>query len=321
MPLLAASEILRVPYDARMRERNGAAELGFIVAALAIAARFLDVGPALAMIGLLAATVAAGTGRLIGDWRPWRNPLTPVALPMLAAFSIAGVGREVPAQAAPLVFLAGWLALWWIVDLELLGFFAPPAGEMARAAAERPRTTTRIRTRRRPESELPQLVVEEVVDAPPEPPHPRQFAVRLAAIGLAFAGFVAVGGIVPDALPGAAQPATARELAGAVLLDAAVAAVVGYRIAALLVPGRADRIVRVLALIQYGVPAALAGWAFREVSMPRLFGPALLTLIVYAVTAMRESPDPIVLNRRLLQELGLLLLVGAAAAAWGLMLR
>jgi hypothetical protein len=56
-------------------------------------------------------------------------------------------------------------------------------------------------------------------------------------------------------------------------------------------------------------------------ALPRLFIPALLTLAVYLVTAVRESPERVTLNKRLLQELAVLALAASAAIAWGLMSR
>ena len=76
---------------------------------------------------------------------------------------------------------------------------------------------------------------------------------------------------------------------------------------------RFDRIVRILAFIQYALPVGIAGAVLREAGLPRLFGPALLTLVVYVITVMRDSADPVLENRRLLQELAVLGTVGGVA--------
>jgi hypothetical protein len=47
----------------------------------------------------------------------------------------------------------------------------------------------------------------------------------------------------------------------------------------------------------------------------------LLTLVVYVVTVLRESPDPVASNRRLLQEMAILAVAGLLAVAWGLLVR
>jgi hypothetical protein len=303
-----------------MSQRNGARELGLIVALVAVSAHFLDLMPAIAVTALAALATAAGTARLIGGWAPWREPLFPLALPVLAAFSIAGLARFVgPALWLVAIAPIGWLAVAWIVDLELYGFFKPPPGQPA--ADELPRPVRRIRTRRRPESELPQLVVEEAVLEPETPPHPRALAIRSAAVALSFLGFVAAAGFVPGALGDVGQALPFRDLVTLVVIDAIVAGLAGYRISALVAPSAIDRMVRVLAVVEYAVPVGFATWGFRTLGLPRLFVPALLTLAVYMITVMRESSEPILSNGRLLRELGVLTLAAVLAVAWGLMAR
>jgi hypothetical protein len=303
-----------------MSPRNGARELGLIVALVAVSTHFLDLTPAVAVTALAALATAAGTARLIGAWAPWREPLFPLALPMLAAFSIAGLARFIgPALWLVAIAPIGWLAVAWIVDLELYGFFKPPPGQLV--ADELPRPVRRIRTRRRPESELPQLVVEETVFVPETPPHPRALAIRSTALTLSFVGFVAAAGFVPGALGDAGQTLALRDLVALVVIDAAVAGLAGYRISALVAPSAIDRMVRVLAVMEYAVPVGFATWGFRTLGLPRLFVPALLTLGVYMITIMRESSEPILSNGRLLRELGVLTLAAVLAIAWGLMAR
>jgi hypothetical protein len=302
-----------------MSQRNEARELGLIVAALAVSVHFLPPTPAYAVTALAAAAAAAGTGQLIGNWRPWRTALFPLVLPVLATFAIAGIANIArPAELLAVIFLGGWLTLAWVVDLELYGFFQAPPGEQA---DEEPKPVRRIRTRRRPESELLQIVVDEAIVEPETPPHPRSLAVRAAALGLSFVGFVAVGGFVPGALGEAGQRLATRDLVAVIALDAAVAAFAGYRIASLIAPGGKDRMVRVLAVCEYAIPIAAGTWLLRTMSLPRLFVPALLTLGVYIVTILRESPEPVLVNRRLLQELAVLTVAAAVAIAWGMMVR
>jgi hypothetical protein len=304
-----------------MTARSGARELGLIVALLAVSAHFLDPRSA-GLITLLAgvAVVAAITRLIGGGWRPWDEATFPYALPLLAVFGVAGVARLV-APAGWLVALlpAGWWAIATVVDLELFGFFAPAPGEAAETLA--PRSVRRIRTRRRPESELPEIVVEETIAEPELPPHPRALAIRSMALALAFVGFVAAGGFIRGAFAGVGQELTFLHFIELIVLDAAVAGAVGFRLSALVAPTTGDRPVRVWAFIEYAAPAALAAWAFRALGLPRLFVPALLTLIVYIVTVVRESPEPVLLNRRLLQELGILALAGLATIAWGMLVR
>jgi hypothetical protein len=106
-----------------------------------------------------------------------------------------------------------------------------------------------------------------------------------------------------------------------IALNAGIAGLVGFRIAALVAPANRDRMVRVLAFLEYALPAALVTGVFRTVGLPRLFIPALLTLILYVITILRESPEPVLLNRRLLKELGVLALAAVLTVAWGLVAR
>jgi hypothetical protein len=136
---------------------------------------------------------------------------------------------------------------------------------------------------------------------------------------------VAVGGLVPGGLvvaaSGEAGHLNTQGLIVLVVINAAIAGVIGYRLAGLLSPHRFDRIVRFVAFAQYAVAVGLAAGILRSMALPRLFIPALLTLVVYLVTAVRESPERVTLNKRLLQELAVLVLAASAAIAWGLMSR
>jgi len=92
-----------------MQQRNVARELGLVVASVAVLVHWLDPRPAVLVTVLIAVAAAAGTGPLVGEWRPWRMPLVPMALPTLAAFAIAGISRVVdPVPWLAFVFLAGW---------------------------------------------------------------------------------------------------------------------------------------------------------------------------------------------------------------------
>lgn len=316
-----------------MQQRNVARELGLAVASVAVLVHWLDARPALLATALIAAAAAAGTGPLVGEWRPWRMPLVPATLPVLAAFSIAGIARLVaPMPWLALVFVAGWAAVVWVVQLEtapdVLAAESTAGGPADRAIgyaatpADVAPPTTRIRPRRRPEFDLPQIVEEPVVVLTPElPPHPRPLAVRFTALALAFLGFVAVGGLVPDGLALDRQALSTTNLAEFVALSAGVAGLVGYRMAALASPHRFDRIVRVVAVGQYAVPVAVAAAVLRSLSLPILFVPALLALVVYVLSDLRGSPEPAPQSLPLLQELAIVGVAGLAVIVWGLLAR
>ena len=121
---------------------------------------------------------------------------------------------------------------------------------------------------------------------------------------------------MPGGLAGDGKTLTAPALVATIALDVLIGGLAGYRIAALLPHSRREGLV---AFYQYALAAGHIGGFLRVLALPRLFGPALLTLLLYLVTGFRESPTPIRQSRRLLEESGLLVLAGAAAVFWGLL--
>lgn len=329
-----------------MQQRNVAAELGLVVASVAVLVHWLDATPALLATGLIASAAALGTGPLTGEWWPWRMPVIPMALPALAALSIAGIARLVaPAPWLAVVFGAGWVALVWVVGLEtapeaLAAPEAPTPPEVswedeseaaedviatpvfATAAVTTAPLKVRLRPRKRAEFDLPEIVAEPVViDTPQMPPHPQPLVVRSTALGLAFLGFVAVGGLVPGGLALDRQSLSTVYLVQFAALSGLVAGVVGYRLAALTSPHRFDRIVRIVAFGQYAVPVAIAAAALRSLALPRLFIPALLSVVVYMLMEMRGSNEPATQSESLREELVILGLAMVAVIAWGLLVK
>ncbi len=352
-----------------MKERNGARELGLVLASLAVLVRFVDGAPLAISAALVAVVAATGAGQILGEWRPWRWPLDRLIMPALAGVTIVGIARLIaPAPWLAVVFVGSWALTTWIVTLETAPFgpgdaeeggAAPisatsdatvlpdapavtsgtsvvpvsrrrsrqPAGleqlsletsplppEQALAAAERT-PAGRLAAER-----LAAVVVAAVrpVHGMPRPPHPRPLVVRTAVLGLAFLAFTAVGGFVPGGLAGDGRSLTNAAFALTVALDAVVGGGIGVRIAAL---GQYSRRDLAIALVSYAAAAGLGGMLLRGLALPRLFGPALLTLLVYIVTGFRESPRPIRRNDRLLRETAMLVLAGTAAIAWGLLAR
>jgi hypothetical protein len=217
----------------------------------------------------------------------------------------------------------------WVVQLETapeaLSASGAAGSETAGVAAgmrPTPTPTVRLRPKRRVEYDLPQIVAEPVVVNTPElPPHPRPLAVRSAALGVAFLAFVAAGGLVPGGLALDRSPLTTTHMIEFVALNTAISGAIGYRLASLNSPHRFDRIVRVVAVGQYSAPVAVAAFALRSLALPRLFIPALLALVVYVVTDVRESPEPIRQNERLLEELAVVAFAAFAVIAWGVSIR
>jgi len=311
-----------------MQQRNAARELGLLVASIAVLVHWLDPAPALAVTLLIAAAAAAATGWTVGEWLPWRMPLIPMVLPALAAASIAGIARILsPWPWLAVDFAVGWGVVAWAFSLETAPDVIAPAETVPQqlsdafgAAVSDTATAVRLRARRRAEFDLAQIVAEPVVpDERDLPPHPRPLAVSFGAVALAFLGFVAAGGLVPDGLAMERHSLSTQQMAVFVALSAAVAGVVGYRLAALASPQRSDRIVRVVAFGEYAVPVGIATFLLRAMGLPRLFIPALLTLVVYMITELRGGEDPLSTDIPLIQELGLLFLAGLAILVWGLL--
>jgi hypothetical protein len=303
-----------------MQQRNVAREVGLVVASIAVMVHWLDPGPALLVAALTAAAAAVATGPVVGEWRPWRMPTIPMALPALAAFSIAGIARVVvPVPWLILDFVIGWAVVARVFALETAPDVLTASVTPDQATAP---PAVRMRPVRRAEYDLPQIVAEPmIVNTPELPPHPHPMAVRVAALGLAFLGFVGAGGMVPNGLALARESLTMPQLMEFAILCGLVAGVAGYRLAALGSPHRFDRVVRVVAFGQFAVVVAITGGVLRTVGLQRLFVPALLTLVIYVLTALRESPDPLVENRSLFQELVVLCGAAFVVIVWGLMIQ
>ena len=288
------------------QERNGARELGLVTAALAVCVHFVDGVPLWIATVLTVAAVVAGVSHLLGEWRPWRIPLDRLVLPGLAAFTVVGIAHLfAPVPWLALVFVGTWLLIAWVVELETADVTAPaaPAADGGAATSE---------------PAAPGEAATSGLASPDSPDngHSRPFSVRVGTLGIAFLAFAAVGGFVPGGLAGDGKSLTAAALVATIVLDLAIGGLAGYRIAALLPHSRREGLV---ALYQYAVASGHIGGFLRVLALPRLFGPALLTLLLYLVTGFRESTTPIRQSRRLVEESGLLVLAGAAAVVWGLL--
>lgn len=295
------------------QQRNGARELGLVIATLAVSAHFVD-GMALwvAMV-LIAVAMVSGVSHLLGEWRPWRIAPERLVLPALAAFSVVGIAHVfAPVPWLAFVFVGTWLLVAWVVELETADSTAQPAPV---AASDDVSTEAAAST----DSAIPgeaRGLTEAGASESLADNHGRPFSVRVGALGIAFLAFAAVGGFVPGGLAGDGKTLTAPALVATIALDVLIGGLAGFRIAALLPHSRREGLV---AFYQYALAAGHIGGFLRVLALPRLFGPALLTLLLYLVTGFRESPTPIRQSRRLLEESGLLVLAGAAAVFWGLL--
>ena len=268
-----------------MQHRNGAREVGLVVATLAALCRFVSDGPLWAATVLVVVVAVAGTANLLGESRPWRWPVDRVALPAVAAFASIGMTRLVdPVPWLAVAFAGSWLVVSWAVGIE-----TEPVPESVDQAA-----------------------------AHLEGRHARPTSARLGAFGLAFLGFSAIGGIVPGSVAGDGHPLTVGVFLATVALDVAIGGLAGYRIAALRPHSWGEA---VTAMYLYSMVLAPAGVLVRVLALPRLFGPAVLALVSYLVTSFRESDEPLRHNARLLEETAVLTVAGAVVVVLGLLVR
>ena len=114
----------------------------------------------------------------------------------------------------------------------------------------------------------------------------------MVVAGIAFSG---IGAAIPGALVepppiGLDAPVAGLPLEGLALLaalDGLVAGILGYRLAALRSPTVRGALA---AALSYAAVVAIAAAALRAMGLPRLLGPALLTLVLYLWSAYRGVP-------------------------------
>jgi hypothetical protein len=139
-------------------------------------------------------------------------------------------------------------------------------------------------------------------------------AVLIATLLVAFLSFVGVAALVPggfaaEAAEETGQGANLALLAGA---DALVAFLLGYRVAALRVTRLRDAL---WSAATYALAIAIGAAALRAMEIPRLIGPALLTLVFYLWDALTGASA----RRRdtsWVWQIVLLLILGIIVVAW-----
>jgi hypothetical protein len=143
------------------------------------------------------------------------------------------------------------------------------------------------------------------------------------AIVAAFLGFMGTAALVPGGLPepGATAPDTGLDEVGLLALavvDALVAGLVGYRIVALRVP---ELGLAIASALTYAGVIAIAAATLRAADIPRLVGPALLTLVVFLWDAFHSPPTGRRRDPRWLAQVALLVVLGGVVTVWNLALR
>jgi hypothetical protein len=149
--------------------------------------------------------------------------------------------------------------------------------------------------------------------------------VLLAAIVTAFIAFTGIAALVPGAF--AQVPTTGDRIdqtlseAWTIVLaidDALVALLLGYRVAVLRYAsaGEAAR-----SALTYAIVVAIAAGAVRAIDLPRLVGPAVLTLVFYLWDALHGTAPARRCEPRFVWETALLVVLAVVVVAWNLRLR
>ena len=158
-------------------------------------------------------------------------------------------------------------------------------------------------------------------------------SVLVATILIAFIAVVGVATLVPGGLAGAiealggpargASGAATGPVAGSDILllaiaDAVVAGLLGYRAAALRVASLRDAL---WSAATYAIAIAIGAAALRAMAIPRLIGPALLTLAFYLWDAFHGAPPSRRRDPAWIWQTVLLLAVGVLVVGWNLLIR
>jgi hypothetical protein len=147
--------------------------------------------------------------------------------------------------------------------------------------------------------------------------------VLAAAVVTAFVAFTGVAAIVPGGVPepGVAGGGGALTEGSLLLLavgDAVVALALGYRVGRARYPSRRDA---ARSAVSYAIVIAVSAGALRAVDVPRLVGPAALTLVFYLWDALHATAPARRREPRFVWETILLGVLAVVVVAWNLRLR
>ncbi|MGZ8513961.1 MAG: hypothetical protein ACXW4H_02645 [Candidatus Limnocylindrales bacterium] len=148
-----------------------------------------------------------------------------------------------------------------------------------------------------------------------------QTAVLVTILLVGFIGFSGVAAMVPGGLIGRPDSHGSVPETNLLILaigDGIIAGLLGYRAVALRVSRWSDAL---WSAGTYAAAIAIGAAALRAMEIPRLIGPALLTLAVYLWDALTGTPPARRREMRWLWQIGLLAGLGAVVTAWNLMLR
>ena len=153
-----------------------------------------------------------------------------------------------------------------------------------------------------------------------------RYLILVLALVAAFIGFTGMATVVSDSLngfglpPGAAPPGASGENALLILAlgDGLIAGLLGYRLVRLGPTRPRDALI---SAVTYAAVIAIGAGLFRAMAVPRLLGPALLTLLVYLWDAIHATTPSIRRDPRWLWQIGLLVALAGIVVVWNLALR
>jgi len=143
-------------------------------------------------------------------------------------------------------------------------------------------------------------------------------ALLVTILLVAFLAFTGVAAMVPGGLVQSGGALAESNLLVLAAGDALVAGLLGYRAAALRVTTVRDAL---WAALTYAAAIAIGAAAIRAMEIPRLVGPALLTLAFYLWDAFIGSAPTRRRDLRWVGQIGLLAALGLIVAVWNLLLR
>jgi hypothetical protein len=258
----------------------------------------------------LLVVVIVGLGRLLDGPLTWVVALLLLAATLLASLQILGhlnaPGTEhgVPIES---LILPGVAAMGCLGAIELV----PVGALMVPALAATAFLVDRA------------LVLEErilVADRALTPEDRSSILVATLLVG--FVAFVGVGALLPGGLAGrpgeTVPPLSTRDLLLLAGADAVVAGLLGYRAAALRMTMFRDVL---WSAATYAIAIAIGAAALRAMAIPRLIGPALLTLAFYLWDAFHGASPSMRRDPRWIWQTALLLVLGLLVAGWNILIR
>ena len=163
-----------------------------------------------------------------------------------------------------------------------------------------------------------------LIGQPTGPTETDRSHVLLAAVVTAFIAFTGVATLVPGGLAEPGGPAAGGQtltegwLIVLAVDDALIALLLGYRLALFRYGTAADA---ARSALTYAVVVAVAAGAIRAIDIPRLLGPAVLTLVFYLWDALHAAAPARRREPRFLWEAALLAILGVVVVFWNLQLR